>query len=72
MSDYRDKNDEILQRGVAQSGSAPGLGPGGRRFESCRPDKQKGSSYLEEPFLRIVCCYTYFIILTVLLPCFMI
>ena len=41
MSDYRDKNDEILQRGVAQSGSAPGLGPGGRRFESCRPDKQK-------------------------------
>ena len=39
MSDYRDKNDEILQRGVAQSGSAPGLGPGGRRFESCRPDR---------------------------------
>ena len=26
------------ERGVAQSGSAPGLGPGGRRFESCRPD----------------------------------
>ena len=26
-------------RGVAQSGSAPGLGPGGRRFESCHPDK---------------------------------
>ena len=26
------------KRGVAQSGSAPGLGPGGRRFESCRPD----------------------------------
>ena len=25
-------------RGVAQSGSAPGLGPGGRRFESCHPD----------------------------------
>ena len=25
-------------RGVAQSGSAPGLGPGGRRFESCLPD----------------------------------
>ena len=23
---------------VAQPGSAPGLGPGGRRFESCRPD----------------------------------
>ena len=28
-----------MQRGVAQPGSAPGLGPGGRRFESCRPDK---------------------------------
>ncbi len=26
-------------RGVAQSGSAPGLGPGGRRFESSRPDQ---------------------------------
>lgn len=26
------------QRGVAQLGSASGLGPGGRRFESCRPD----------------------------------
>ena len=26
------------RRGVAQPGSAPGLGPGGRRFESCRPD----------------------------------
>ena len=36
------------------------------------PTNKKGSSYLEEPFLRIVCCYTYFIILTVLLPCFMI
>ena len=27
-------------RGVAQSGSAPGWGPGGRRFKSCLPDKQ--------------------------------
>ncbi len=72
MSDYRDKNDEILQRGVAQSGSAPGLGPGGRRFESCRPDKQKRLFLFRRAFLRIVCCYTYFIILTVLLPCFMI
>ena len=25
-------------RGMAQSGSAPGLGPGGRKFESCCPD----------------------------------
>jgi len=28
-------------REVAQAGSAPGLGPGGRRFESCLPDKQE-------------------------------
>ena len=28
-------------RGVAQSGSAPGWGPGGRRFESCLPDSRK-------------------------------
>lgn len=25
-------------RGVAQLGRAPGLGPGGRMFKSCRPD----------------------------------
>ena len=30
---------KVRIRGVAQPGSAPGLGPGGRRFESCRPDK---------------------------------
>jgi hypothetical protein len=28
----------LLPRGVAQSGSAPGWGPGGRRFKSCLPD----------------------------------
>ena len=28
-------------RGVAQSGSAPGWGPGGRRFKSCLPDTRK-------------------------------
>ncbi len=28
-----------MRREVAQAGSAPGLGPGGRRFESCLPDK---------------------------------
>src|SRR5581483_2111272 len=28
-------------RGVAQSGSAPGWGPGGRRFKSCLPDTKK-------------------------------
>ena len=29
------------RRGVAQPGSAPVLGTGGRRFESCRPDFKK-------------------------------
>ena len=28
----------MRSRGVAQSGSASGLGPEGRRFKSCRPD----------------------------------
>ena len=28
------------KRGVAQPGSAPVLGTGGRRFESCRPDNE--------------------------------
>ena len=31
-------------REVAQAGSAPGLGPGGRRFESCLPDKKESGS----------------------------
>lgn len=31
-------------RGIAQSGSVPGLGPGGRRFESCYPDEQEQKS----------------------------
>jgi len=30
-----------MPRGVAQSGSAPGWGPGGRRFKSCLPDLRK-------------------------------
>ena len=30
-----------LSRGVAQPGSAPVLGTGGRKFESCRPDHNK-------------------------------
>lgn len=28
----------LSSRGVAQPGSAPALGAGSRRFESCRPD----------------------------------
>ena len=34
----------IKNRGVAQLGSAPGLGPGGREFESRRPDHRARSS----------------------------
>jgi hypothetical protein len=30
--------ESTMSRGVAQSGSAPGWGPGGRRFKSCLPD----------------------------------
>ena len=30
-------------REVAQLGSAPGLGPGGRRFKSCLPDHVNGA-----------------------------
>jgi hypothetical protein len=31
---------DLRLRGVAQSGSAPGWGPGGRRFKSCLPDSR--------------------------------
>ena len=33
-------------RGVAQSGSAPGWGPGGRRFKSCLPDRRNSCKSL--------------------------
>ncbi len=35
--------DSLIDRDVAQSGSAPGLGPGGPRFESWYPDKRKAT-----------------------------
>jgi hypothetical protein len=40
-----------FSRGVAQSGSAPALGAGGREFESRRPDQpsHKGYSWLSQP-----------------------
>jgi hypothetical protein len=34
-----------LSRGVAQSGSAPALGAGGREFESRRPDQPSPKGY---------------------------
>ncbi len=36
-----------LFREIAQLGRAPGLGPGGRRFESCFPDLAKALKELE-------------------------
>lgn len=33
------KGDEHYVREVVQPGRIPGLGPGGRRFESCPPDE---------------------------------
>ena len=45
----------VPPRGVAQSGSAPGWGPGGRRFKSCLPDYESpakaGFSGLPRPGL---------------------
>ena len=35
-------------RGVAQSGSAPGWGPGGRRFKSCLPDSGTACNRVHE------------------------
>ena len=35
---YSGYNSVLINRGVAQPGSAPALGAGGRRFESSRPD----------------------------------
>ena len=51
--DYESKGQEFeslrarhLLRDVAQLGRAPGLGPGGRMFESCHPDIHN------EPFIQ--------------------
>ena len=43
----------MSKRGVAQPGSAPVLGTGGRRFESCRPDKKAKKSILLSFFVYI-------------------
>src|SRR4051812_26878715 len=41
------------ERGVAQSGSAPGWGPGGRRFKSSRPDRRRARKCGPFAFLPI-------------------
>ena len=38
-----------LIRGVAQPGSASGLGPEGRRFKSCRPDHYMKKAKIYKP-----------------------
>ncbi len=40
-SSSMEQSFNLICRGVAQSGSASGLGPEGRRFESYRPDHFK-------------------------------
>ena len=45
---HEERLSRVMHRGVAQPGSAPGLGPGGRRFESCRPDYFKNEEWLRQ------------------------
>ena len=40
-----------IYRDVAQLGRAPGLGPGGRMFKSCRPDQMKDHRITSVVFL---------------------
>ena len=47
---------EKIFRGVAQPGSAPRSGRGGRRFESCRPDKELSCLGL---LFSLVICATF-------------
>ena len=50
--------DIKIIREVAQAGSAPGLGPGGRRFESCLPDKTGQGGFFATLFFYVIlkCC----------------
>ena len=45
--------DSITRRGVAQSGSAPVWGTGGRRFKSGRPDQHPRRNRPSGRFLRV-------------------
>ena len=49
----------FIKREVAQAGSAPGLGPGGRRFESCLPDINKKSLEEIQGFFIHYATYVY-------------
>ena len=46
-------------RDVAQLGRAPGLGPGGRMFKSCRPDHYTSNKQLTTAQLVVVFLYVY-------------
>ena len=50
--DYKVK---YFSSGCSAVGSASGLGPGGRRFESCHPDVKNLSGYL---LGRFFCCFS--------------
>ena len=38
--------EHFCKAGCSTVGSVPGLGPGGRRFESCHPDNRKEKQFL--------------------------
>ena len=46
------ESEEHFCRGVAQPGSAPALGAGGRRFKSYRPDQSSLSPFIRELLRR--------------------
>jgi hypothetical protein len=48
-------------RGVAQPGSASGLGPEGRRFESCLPDHFLEVTYFCDFHIRIEAIFILFV-----------
>ena len=50
------RHPRINVRGVAQSGSAPGSGPGGRRFESSRPDHSSKFGSFEDHIEGLSIC----------------
>ena len=53
QSSKRKTTKQILNRGVAQFGSALGSGPRGRRFESCHSDQSKKTSKDQSFFNKI-------------------
>ena len=48
-------NSQFMNRGVAQPGSAPALGAGGRRFKSSRPDYHRNAKELGVANNQLLC-----------------